>query len=255
MLDASVLPPLTLVLLVFGVAFFYSSVGFGGASGYLAAMSLFAIPVQVMASTALMLNVLVATLAFVAYSRAGHFSIRLLLPFLIGSVPTAFLGGYLPLTDTTYFLLLNGALLYVGLRLVLNWGGSAGDGRRTTPAPILIMMLVGAGIGLLSGMLGLGGGIFLSPLIVLTRWGEPKQAAATSAGFIVINSVSGILGRMAGDTLVIGWLGVGLLPAGLLGGMLGSRIGANYLSGLNVRRLLGMILLLTVLRYGVSLFM
>jgi hypothetical protein len=218
-------------------------------------MSLFVIPIQVMASTALMLNVLVASLAFIAYARAGHFSARLLLPLLIGSVPAAFVGGYVSLTDTVYFLLLNGALMYVGLRLVLNWGGASDDGDRLAPISVISMLLAGAGIGLLSGMLGLGGGIFLSPLIVLARWGEPKQAAAASAGFIVVNSISGILGRMAGDTLIVGWLGVGLLPVGLLGGMLGSRVGANYLSGPAVRRLLGLILLLAVLRYGVSLFM
>jgi uncharacterized protein len=181
MLDPSTLPPWSLVVLAFGVAFLYSSVGFGGGSGYLAAMSLFALSTQLIASTALTLNILAASIAFLTYWQSGYFEPALLWPFLLTSIPASFLGGYLRLPDTFYLMLLYAALAYVGMQLLL-WDPTlhrTADARRFSWATILLSGLL---IGLLSGMVGLGGGIFLSPLIVLAGWGTPKQAAASSAG-------------------------------------------------------------------------
>ncbi|MEZ4635977.1 MAG: TSUP family transporter [Caldilineaceae bacterium] len=118
-MDPAMLPPWTLVVLVFVVAFFYASVGFGGASGYLAAMGLFALSTDMMASTALTLNIIVAGMAFGAYVRAGHFRARLLWPFLLTSVPMAFVGGYIDVSDLLYRTLLYLALAYLGVRLLL----------------------------------------------------------------------------------------------------------------------------------------
>ncbi len=246
------LPPWSLVVAVFLVAFLYSSVGFGGASGYLAAMSLFALPPAFISTTALLLNVLVASIAFLAYWRAGHLSWGLLLPFLVTSVPGAFLGGYLQVEEPIYRTLLHLALGYVGLRLLLSWGTAPGLGSRAD-APLAGLAASGLVIGLLSGILGLGGGIFLSPLIVLTGWGTAQQAAASAAAFIVINSLSGLAGRWLGGNFLFGVWGWSLLPVGVVGALLGSRLGARRLSGPFLRRLLGSVLLLAALRYFLEL--
>jgi uncharacterized membrane protein YfcA len=249
-MDVAPFPSLALPTLILGIAFLYSSVGFGGASGYLAAMSLFAISPQVMASTALTLNVLVASLAFVAFYRAGHLNWRLLWPFLITSIPAAFVGGYLRIDERFYLILLNVALTYVAIRMLFNefFTRPIADSAKPESFPLHLALIAGLGIGLLSGMIGVGGGIFLAPLIVVTGWGTVKQAAAVAAAFILLNSMSGIAGRWAADQYEIGALGLLLLPAGFVGGMAGSRLGARYLSGAVVRRLLGVVLLIAVLR-------
>jgi uncharacterized protein len=243
------LPPVELIILILVVAFLYSSVGFGGASGYLAAMSFYALSTQLMASTSLVLNILVAAIAFIAYWQEGHYRPRLLLPFLLASVPAAFLGGYIEVTETFYRTLLYVALSYVGIRLLFFDRFHERSVEQPIHAPWLWMLLSGALIGLISGILGLGGGIFLAPVIILSGWGTPKEAATSSAGFIVVNSISSILGRLLGGNFVFGIYGAILLPAALIGGLLGSRLGAHYLSGPAMRRLLGIILLLGVVQY------
>ncbi len=229
--------------------------GFGGASGYLAAMSLFAFTPQVMASTALILNLLVSSIAFAAFYRARHFSPRLLWPFLLTSIPAAFLGGVIQVGTDTYLVLLYLSLTYVAFRMLFYRTQQDAEGRPGRPLSVLIALVSGAAIGLLSGIIGIGGGIFLSPLIVLAGWGTPKQAAASAAGFIFINSLSGLIGRTIGGSLEIGLVGLALIPVGLLGALGGSRLGARYLSGAALRRLLGVILAIAVLRFlvGVSL--
>ncbi len=246
MLTADSLPPWQLLILAFGVAFLYSSVGFGGGSGYLAVMSLFAISTQLIASTALALNILAASIAFFIYWQSGHFKPALLWPFLLTSLPAAFLGGYLEVHDALYLIILYAALAYVGVQL-LWWDQSIRPAN--APRRFAWPVILGSGllIGLLSGLVGLGGGIFLSPLIVLSGWGTPKEASASSAGFIVINSISGLLGRVIGGNFAFGLLGATLLPVGLAGALIGSWLGAHYLSGTLLRRILGIILLLTVL--------
>ncbi len=252
MLSVDALPPWPLVVAVFAIAFLYSSVGFGGASGYLAAMSFFALAPAFMSTTALILNVLVASIAFIAYWRAGHLSLHLLLPFLVTSVPAAFLGGYLRIDEELYRALLYLALTYVGLRLLF-FHRLQVERAGQRPIPRLGLAVSGLLIGLLSGILGLGGGIFLSPLIILTGWGTVQQAAASSAAFIVINSLSGLAGRWLGGNFVFGLLGWTLLPVGLLGALLGSRLGSRRLSGTALHRLLGLVLLLAALRYFLGL--
>jgi uncharacterized membrane protein YfcA len=128
------------------------------------------------------------------------------------------------------------------------------DERSGKGISLAVGLFSGAGIGLLSGIIGIGGGIFLSPLIVLAGWGTPKQAAASAAGFIFVNSLSGLLGRMVGGNLDIGWVGIALIPIGLLGALAGSRLGARHLSGAALRRLLGIILAIAVLRFWLGYF-
>ncbi len=242
------MPALGLGVSVFLIAFFYASVGFGGATGYLAVMSFFGIPPQVMASTALILNLCVSSVAFINYYRAGHFRWRLLWPFLAASVPAAFLGGYLRLEDDLYALLLYGVLTFVMLRMLF-FSSAEEEGRPLRRLHPAAGMAVGAGIGLLSGMVGIGGGIFLSPIIVLARWGRVKQAAAVSSAFIFVNSASGLIGRLAGGNFVFDRLALVLLPAGVLAAFGGAYLGARRFSALWVRRLLGLVLLAAVTRF------
>jgi len=253
-IDPGALPPPQLALLVIAIAFLYSSVGFGGASGYLAAMSLFTIAPQVMSSTALILNLFVSGIAFVAYYRALHFKPRLVWPFLLTSVPAAFIGGFLDISANTYLTLLYLSLTYIAFRLLFFHRVNDDEQNNLRPLSLVIALLCGAGIGLLSGMLGIGGGIFLSPLIVMAGWGTPKQAAASAAAFIFVNSFSGLVGRALGANLELGLLGATLLPLGLTGAWAGSRLGAHHLSGAAVRRLLGLALFIAAARYWSAFF-
>ena len=243
--------PILAILVVF-IAFLYASVGFGGASGYLAAMSLYNIPASIAASTALLLNVVVAGIAFFHFTRSGHLKPRLLWPFILASILAAFIGGNFQLSQLAYQALLNLILLYVGLRMLLSNDKDHPDRQYRLPSLSLAMM-TGAGLGLVSGMVGVGGGIFLSPLIQLFWWGDSKQASASSAGFILLNSLSGLAGRYFGDTLHFGEMGLFLIPLGIGGGVVGSYLGARRFSNRRVQRLLGFILLITVFRFLVSL--
>ncbi|GAB4405168.1 MAG: sulfite exporter TauE/SafE family protein [Anaerolineales bacterium] len=235
-----------LFLLVFVVAVLYSSAGFGGASGYLLAMSFFDIPANVMSSTALVLNIFVSTVSFINYYRAGHFRPKLLLPFLITSIPAAFLGGTFKLTEQTYTSLLYAVLTYLALRMTFFPVLSDKSDWTPRPVPLFAALISGAVIGLLSGMIGIGGGIFLSPLIILLSWGNSKQAAASAGAFIAINSVSGLAGRFSNGTFSLGEFGLPLLAIGLLGALIGSQLGAIKFSGAGVRRALGIILCIAV---------
>jgi len=231
--------------LVFSIAFLYASVGFGGASGYLAVMSLFEVPAPIAASTALSLNVVVAGAAFANYARHGHLRQRLLWPFVFTSIPAAFLGGTLNIGQLTYQILLNAVLFYLGLRLL--FADNQGPSGRPLKTPSWSLALTsGVILGLLSGMLGIGGGIFLSPLILLAGWGDTKQAAASSAGFILLNSVGGLAGRAWSGTLQYGPLGGILILLGLAGGLAGSYLGVRYLSRQTIRRILGVVMLIAV---------
>lgn len=246
------MPNSLLYALVFLVAVLYSSAGFGGASGYLLSMSFFGIPANVMSSTALVLNILVSTVSFLSYFRAGHFRSKLLIPFLLTSIPAAFLGGTFKLTEQTYFNLLYAVLTYLALRMILFPVLSDKSDWTPRPVPLEAALTSGALIGLLSGMIGIGGGIFLSPLIILAGWGTSKQAAASAGAFIAINSVSGLIGRITNGTFSLGEFGLPLLLVGLIGALIGSQLGAVRFSGANVRRALGIILVIAVGTYWVN---
>ena len=241
-----------LLLLIFVVAMLYASVGHGGASGYLAVMSLLGGYSRAqMGSSALVLNLLVAGTACLMFGRAGHGSFQLLWPFVVGSVPAACVGGWLPVSSQTYGWLLAAVLCVAAVRLCL----PARAERREAGGPALrhteplmrprrsLAVLVGVGIGLISGVVGVGGGIFLSPLMMLLRWADAPHTAAASAGFIAVNSVAGLMGRFVAGRCVMGPL-VPLIVAALAGGVVGSRWGANRCSGVSLRRLLALVLVI-----------
>ncbi len=242
-----------LYLLILLIAFIYASVGFGGATGYLAAMSLFGIPPQVMANTALLLNVLVASISFSSFYRAGHLRPALLLPFLLTSIPAAFIGGYFKISDRVYSILLYAVLTFAAIRLLF-FSRASDDDHLLRPLPLGWALVIGLGIGLLSGMVGVGGGIFLSPVILFARWGTSKQAAAVSAAFILLNSLSGLIGRFIGGTFLLDHFSLSLIPLGLLGALAGSYWGALRFSGLNLRHTLGLVMTFVVSNFWFNLF-
>lgn len=235
------------------IAFLYASVGFGGATGYLAVMSLFGIEPKVMASTALVLNVIVASISFSTYFRAGHLRRDLLLPFIVTSIPAAFIGGSFTLADHIYSILLYAVLTFVAIRLVF-FSKKQDEGQALRPVPFWLALIIGVIIGLLSGMVGIGGGIFLSPIILYARWGNSKQAATVAAAFIVLNSISGLLGRLTGGTFTLDAFSISLIPFGVIGALAGSWIGAQRISSLNLRRALGMVMSFAVTNFWFTLF-
>lgn len=232
--------------LVFLVAVAYSSVGHGGASGYLAVLSFFGMAPAAMAPGALCLNLLVAGVSFLSYRRAGHFAWRLLWPFLAASAPAAFAGGWLEVSTRTYRGVLAAALVWAAWRLA--WATPAQQEESLLrPPPLKVALPVGAGIGLVSGVIGVGGGIFLSPLMLLAKWADPKRTAAASAAFIWVNSLVALCGHLARKTVdwqALGWL----VGAAFLGGILGSWLGARHFRGLWLRRILAAVLALAAVK-------
>lgn len=239
--------PVSIYFLVLLIAFLYASVGFGGATGYLTVMSFFDVSPRVMASTSLTLNILVAGISFLSFYRAGHLRFGLLWPFLLTSIPAAFAGGYFKVTDQLYAVLLNLALTFVAFRLLLEKAPQADSERPLRPPPLLAALIAGLLIGLLSGVVGIGGGIFLSPVILLANWGNSKQAAAIAAAFIVLNSLSAVIGRMAGGTFMLDAFSLSLVPVGLVGALLGSYWGVRRLSIPALRRMLGVMMTFVVI--------
>jgi uncharacterized protein len=233
-----------LFLLLIGVmAFLYASVGHGGASGYLAMMALFGIAPSLMKSSALVLNVFVSLVSFVQFYRAGYFRWSLFWPFALASVPFAFWGATLPITDVLYKKLLAVALLIAIARMLFQ----PADTTENKPASLLLSVLIGGAIGTLSGMLGIGGGIILSPIILLLGWAKVKETAAVSALFIFVNSISGLTGLVSKgfvpDAQLLYWL-----IAALIGGFLGAYQGSFKFNLPTLRYVLASVLVIACLK-------
>jgi uncharacterized membrane protein YfcA len=209
-------------VLVFLLAVLYSSVGHGGASGYLALMALFSFPPDFMRPTALVLNIFVSSIAFYSFYRGGHFKIKLLLPFIITSLPFAFLGGMLSINPKMYKIILGIFLLIAVARMFFSPKNFEGQ---TKPLNQPLALGIGAVLGFLSGLIGIGGGIILSPIIILLRWADMKQTAAVSAAFILINSVSGLLGQST-NSLSLAPQSAIMLAVAIVGGVTGAYFGS-----------------------------
>ncbi len=227
--------------LIFVVALLYSTVGHAGASGYLAAMALFGISPLVMKPTALILNILVAIIGTVRFYRAGFFSWRVFWPFVVTSIPASFIGGGLTLPVPVYKSIVGVVLLYSAGRLFFSAGHA--DKKQTRPAPIVLALIIGAVIGLLSGLTGVGGGIFLSPVLLLMHWARAKETSGVAVAFILVNSIAGLLGHVSSVSLlppeIIYWA-----PAALIGGWIGTELGTRVLPVAGVRRWLSVVLVL-----------
>ncbi|MEO5859852.1 MAG: sulfite exporter TauE/SafE family protein [Pyrinomonadaceae bacterium] len=225
------------------VAALYSSVGHGGASGYLAAMAFLSVAPTVTRPAALVLNLFVASIGATQFYRAGHFSWKLFWPFAVTSIPFAFLGGMITLPTNVYKILLGLVLLFAAFRLA--WSFS----RDVDPVPpkMWIALICGAAMGLLSGLVGVGGGIFLTPLLLLMNWSETKTAAGVSALFILVNSAAGLLGNYRQVSVLPSdvWLWI---IAAIAGGVLGSLLGSRKFDSLMLRRVLGAVLLFAAVK-------
>lgn len=235
-----------LVVLIFTAALLYSSVGHGGASGYLAAMAFVGLAPGLMKPAALALNVLVALIAVVRFYRAKCFSWPVFLPFAAASIPFAFLGGTLSLPGELYRPVIGLVLLFAAFQLFLYTNRTAHIDIRTVPIPAAVCW--GGGIGLLSGLTGVGGGIFLSPLLLFMGWAGPREAAGVSAAFILVNSVAGILGyyskmHLLPHTIII-WA-----VAAVAGGIIGSGLGSRHFSNMTLRRLLASVVAVAGLKF------
>lgn len=236
-----------LVAAIFLVAVLYSSVGHAGASGYLAVMALFSVAGVVTKPTALVLNVFVAIVATAQFYRRRHFDWRVFLAFAASSVPFAFLGGGISLPEHIYKPLLGLVLLIAAVRLAWNFAGGNAVEEMVAARPVWLALTLGAVIGLLSGLTGVGGGIFLTPVLLLTRWTETKKAAGISAMFILVNSISGLLGNYAQALLIPAniWMWV---AAAVAGGFLGSTLGSTRFNTSTLRRILSVVLLIAGLK-------
>ncbi len=237
---------LVLPLLIALIALLYGSVGHAGASGYIAVMALCGVAPALLKPTALSLNLVVATVATLAFARAGWFRWRLFMPFAVASVPCAFVGGMVTVPVATYKLVLALVLGYAAWQLWLATRPEDAD-ETVRPPRWPVALSTGALIGVTSGLIGVGGGIFLSPVIMLMGWAGPRTTAATSAAFILVNSAAGLLGH---------GLTAGSLPAqaplwagcALVGGLLGSWLGAARLPPLVLRRVLAVVLVLAAVK-------
>jgi uncharacterized protein len=228
-----------LAALVFAAAALYSSVGHGGASGYLAAMALFGLAPNEMRPAALVLNVIVAGIGTVRFVRAGRFDARLFALCAAGAVPFAFLGGTLSLTDVTYKRIVGAVLLFAAARLLFTT--AAFDASQLRRAPAWAAVLCGSGIGLLAGLTGTGGGIFLSPLLLFLRWADTKDTAGVSVAFILANSVAGLAGLLTKPFALPDGVALWAVCAAL-GGLLGSEFGSKRLGNPALRKLLALVL-------------
>jgi hypothetical protein len=221
------------------IAFLYSSVGHAGASGYIAVMSLLSVAPEVIRPTALVLNILVASIASWQFYRSGYFSWRLFWPFAITGVPFAYLGGYVALPAEVLKRLIGAVLLVSAVWLVVR---PPEDVARRSPSRSVALVLGGA-LGLLAGLTGTGGGIFLTPVLILAGWARARTAGAVSAVFILVNSVSGLLGNM-NATNSFPLPALVLAGVAIVGGTAGSYLGSHRLPHTTIKRLLAVVLLI-----------
>jgi uncharacterized protein len=224
-----------LIIGFFVIALVYSSVGFGGGTSYLALLgqSFFFISQPQIKTTALLCNIIVVTGGTYIFYRSGKLDLKKSLPFILASIPLAFIGGFWKLSDNTFFIVLGASLVFASLLLWIK----PREEKPTLNSSVPLNLGIGGGIGFLSGLVGIGGGIFLSPILHLVRWDEAKKISALASLFILVNSIGGLAGQFV-QKPEIDWLFVfPLLLAVLVGGQIGSRLGAHRFNPLHIKRI------------------
>jgi uncharacterized membrane protein YfcA len=216
---------LTLILSFFVIALLYATVGFGGGTSYIAILAAGGVAYTLIPKISLLCNLLVVSGGCYHFMKEGHFNKKLILPFVLSSVPMAFLGGLYPLTEKTFFILLTVSLILCGVRILFLPDRKIEEVR---PPGFILSFFVGSILGLLSGMVGIGGGIFLSPILINMGWARSKDAAAVASMFILVNSLAGLAGQFMKDsTLPETSMLLPLFVAVIVGGQIGSRIGTH----------------------------
>lgn len=235
-----------LLISFFIIAMIYSSVGFGGGSSYLAllALPLFALDFPIIRSTALFCNIVVVVGGTVIFYREGKVVWKEMWPYLASSIPMAYVGGFWPIKQETFFILLGITLVIVPFLLWFQPEGERRNGVARLPETTGLKILIGSAIGLLSGLVGIGGGIFLSPFLHILRWSEPRKISALASVFILVNSLGGLAGQFNQGIpeWSVGFLAP-LLLAVFLGGQMGSRWGARKFSPIRIRRITAVLIL------------
>ncbi len=235
---------------IFIMSSLYSTVGHGGASGYLAVLALANIAPEQIRTTALVLNIFVASIATIRFYSTGEFSKKLFLPLIYSSVPAAFIGGLIKVAGFVYNPIIAVFLLYAAIRLFIPLSGK----EQSVQPPILGVFISGALIGLTSGIIGIGGGVFLSPLLILLGWATAKQTASISAPFILVNSIAGLGGLVASahTALTSVEFMAPLLLSVIVGGFVGSSFGAKHLGYQRLRQALSLVLFVAVIKIVIT---
>lgn len=226
------------------ISFLYASVGHGGASGYLALMALFSFSPEVMKPTALLLNLFVAGISFYHYYKQGFFNRKLFLAFAAASIPMAFLGGTFDIDATVYKKIL-GVLLFFAVLKMLNVFGK--ESQDIKGVKIWQGLIIGGIIGFFSGLIGIGGGIILTPVILFLHWGNMKQAAAVSALFIWVNSAAGLIGQVS-TGVTFSSQSFLMVAIAILGGFLGAYLGSKRFSYKRLKQLLAVVLIMASIK-------
>lgn len=241
------------ILAFFVVAALYASVGFGGGSSYLAILTLVFTSFFTIRSIALLCNLIVVGSTCYLYLRRGHLKFKKFLPFVLMSVPLAFLGALFRLSEAIFFILLGCTLIASSIALVIQTYSIKGATIKLQQYPAWLSYILGGAIGLLSGLVGIGGGIFLSPVLNHMRWDLPIKIAALASFFILVNSMAGITGLLVNDTFDVPWLQASaLLVAVFLGGQLGIRISLNRFSAQSIRLLTAVLVFFVGIRVLVT---
>ena len=237
------MPDFGFLALLFLAALLYTSVGHAGASGYLAVMTFFDVAKETMRPAALVLNIIASVPTTIQFARAGHFDRKLFLPLAAGSIPFAFIGSLFTLPNLAFKILLSTALLAAAIRL--SWTPTST--RLICPMPVWIGVALGVAIGLLAGLTGIGGGVYLTPILLFAGWAEPKRAAAVSSAFILVNSLAGLAGQIEKLKILSSDIAIWAVAV-VLGGLIGSTIGSRCLGSVTLRRVLAIVLIIAVVK-------
>ncbi len=243
-----------LSIFFFITAIFYSSVGFGGGSTYLALMLIWDIPYYIFPILALICNIIVVSGNSINYVRSGNLNLKLLTPYLIGSIPFAFFGASMTITKELFEILLFVILIIAGIFLLIESKSFNDDQIKINSIPKIISLLIGSIIGFTSGIIGIGGGIFLSPILFLMKAGYPKQIATTASLFILINSIFGVAGQLTKDVVFDEFLNFWpLFIAVLIGGQIGNFLNIKFLSGKTLAIITSLLVIFVAMRMGLRL--
>jgi uncharacterized membrane protein YfcA len=243
-----------LSIFFFITAIFYSSVGFGGGSTYLALMLIWDIPYYIFPILALICNIIVVSGNSINYVRFGNLNLKLLTPYLMGSIPFAFFGASISITKELFEILLFVILITAGIFLLIESKSFNDDQIKINSIPKIISLLIGSIIGFTSGIIGIGGGIFLSPILFLMKAGYPKQIATTASLFILINSIFGVAGQLTKDIVFDEFLNFWpLFIAVLIGGQIGNFLNIKFLSGKTLAIITSLLVIFVAIRMGLRL--